>query len=111
MVTLLALATFASLLGLPGALLAIPVAAVIQLLLDRFFLNVENQEEPALGGRSEISLLRYEAHDLAQDIRKQVRQKETLADGSEDQVEDRIEVIVTELDQILTQLDENQSVT
>jgi predicted PurR-regulated permease PerM len=106
-VSLLALATFTSLLGLPGALLAIPVAAIIQLILDRFVLNVEVPEEPALGGRDQANLLRYEAHDLALDVRKQVRQKETLAEESADRIEDSIEAIVGDLDQLLAQIAEN----
>jgi predicted PurR-regulated permease PerM len=108
-VSLLALATFASLLGLPGALLAIPVAAIIQLILDRFVLNVENPEEPDLGGRDQASLLRYEAHDLALDVRKQVRQKEVLAEESADRVEDSIEAIIGDLDQLLAQIAENRN--
>ena len=50
-ITLLALATFASLLGLPGALLAIPSAAIIQLLLDRFVLSPNQNGWSALAGR------------------------------------------------------------
>jgi hypothetical protein len=103
-VTLLALAAFTSLLGLPGALLAVPIAAIIQLLLNQFVLQAENQEEVAPAGRDQISLLRYEAQDLALDVRKQLRQKEDLTDQEVDRVEDDIEQIASDLDRILAEL-------
>jgi predicted PurR-regulated permease PerM len=106
-VTLLALAAFTSLLGLPGALLAVPIAAIIQLLLDRFVLQSENLEEMTPTGRDQISLLRYEAHDLAIDVRKQLRRKEDLTDQDADRVEDDIEAIAANLDRILAELAEN----
>ena len=106
-VTLLALAAFTSLLGLPGALLAVPIAAIIQLLLDRFVLQSENLEEVIPTGRDQISLLRYEAQDLALDVRKQLRQKEDLTDQDADRVEDDIEAIAANLDRILAELAEN----
>lgn len=105
-VTLLAFAAFTSLLGLPGALLAVPMAAIIQLIIDRFFLSpepVEVQAQVELG-RDQLGLLRYEALDLAQDVRKQLRQKEDPADGVTDEVEDNIESIANELDRILAQV-------
>jgi predicted PurR-regulated permease PerM len=108
-VTLLALAAFVSLLGFPGALLAIPMAAIVQLVLDRFLLNKEYPEEQIPAGRDQLSVLRYEAQDLALDVRKQLRQKADLADGAADHVEDSIEAIVVDLDRILAQFDENRA--
>jgi hypothetical protein len=108
-VTLLALAAFTSLLGLPGALLAVPMAAIIQLLLDRFVLTPDTVEAQAQEqiGRDQLSLLRYEAQDLAQDVRKQLRQKEDAADESTDEIEDTIETLASELDRILSQASQN----
>jgi predicted PurR-regulated permease PerM len=106
-VTLLALAAFTSLLGLPGALLAVPIAAIIQLLLDRLVLQAEIQEEVTPAGRDQISRLRYEAQDLALDVRKQLRQKADLTGHEVDRVEDDIELIAADLDRILAELAEN----
>jgi predicted PurR-regulated permease PerM len=103
-VTLLALAAFTSLLGLAGALLAVPMAAIIQLLLDRFVLQAEAPEPQTPMGRGQLSVLRYEARDLAQDIRKQFRQKSEVPDETTDQIEDSIEAIATDLDSLLTRL-------
>lgn len=108
-VTLLALLAFGSLLGLPGALLAIPSAAILQLLLDRFVLNAHGRERQVLAGRDQLSLLRYEAQGLAQDVRKQLRHKEDLADQVSDQIEDEIETIATRLDHLLEQVEQREA--
>lgn len=99
--TLLALAAFTSLLGLPGALLAIPVAAIIQLLLDRFVLARVSNKPFVPVGRDQISRLRYEARELSRDVRKQLRTKQNLSSNHSDQLEDAIESIANELDSIL----------
>jgi predicted PurR-regulated permease PerM len=65
-VTLLALAAFSSLFGLAGALLAIPIAAVLQLLLDRYVLQPDQAQAQTLDGRDRLSLIRYETQDLIQ---------------------------------------------
>jgi hypothetical protein len=107
---LLALAAFTSLLGLPGALLAVPMAAIIQLILDRFFLTPEPVEAQAQEqiGRDQLSLLRYEAQGLAQDVRKQLRQKENTSDEAADEIEDTIETLANDLDRLLAQAAQNE---
>lgn len=102
-VTLLSLTAFGTLLGIPGAILAIPMAAIIQLLLNRFLLDPGAivQEKPT--GRDALSVLRYEAQDLVHDVRKQVRQKGVVADDVADQIETKIEALAVDLDSILAQ--------
>ncbi|MGH2521097.1 MAG: AI-2E family transporter [Anaerolineales bacterium] len=104
LVALLALAAFGSLFGLPGALLAIPMAAVIQLLLDRFVLGPQALDQQPPPGRDHLSLLRYQAQELVQDVRKQAREKDLDHDEASDQVEDSIEAIANDLDSILAQV-------
>jgi predicted PurR-regulated permease PerM len=101
LVTLLSLVAFSSLFGLVGALVAIPLAAVIQLLLERFLLgpNAVQQMEPP--GRDYLSMLRYEAQELVGDVRKKVRTKEEVAEAEVDQLEDSLEAIATDLDSLL----------
>ena len=106
-VSLLAFFAFSSLLGFAGALMAIPMAAIIQLLLDRFVFHPGTMESEVTPGRDYASRLRYEAQDLAQDLRKQARLKK---EGSDlwvkhiDQVMDEIEAITTDLDSLLAQV-------
>jgi predicted PurR-regulated permease PerM len=106
-VSLLAIFAFSSLFGIAGALMAIPIAAIIQLLLDRFVFNPGTTESEASVGRDYASRLRYEAQDLAQDLRKQARLKKggsSLRVQQIDQVMDEIEGITTDLDALLAQI-------
>ncbi len=103
-VTLLSLFAFSSLFGIAGALMAIPMAAIIQLILDHFVFHPESMEPEVSAGRDYASRLRYEAQDLAQDLRKQARLKKGGTDlrvKQIDQVMDEIETISTDLDALL----------
>jgi hypothetical protein len=106
-VTLLSLAAFSSLFGLIGAILALPIAAIIQLIIDRFLLTPDPMEIKAPPGRDYYSVLQMEAQDLIQDIRKQVRVKEAPVHNGADEIEEEIEAIVIELDTILQQRSDN----
>jgi predicted PurR-regulated permease PerM len=111
-VTLLAFFAFSSLFGIAGALMAIPMAAIIQLLLDRFVFNPATMEPEVSAGRDHASRLRYEAQDLVQDLRKQARLKKggsDLAVKQIDQVMDEIETISTDLDALLAQASTSES--
>jgi predicted PurR-regulated permease PerM len=100
-VTLLAVVGFGKLFGLPGALLAIPLAAAFQLLLDRFVLTPTPTEATAPIGRDRVSVVRYEAQELVQDVRKLVRDKPETSAAEVDQVEDAIETLASDIDTLL----------
>lgn len=106
LVTLLAMYAFGALFGVVGVLVAIPLAAIVQLLLDRFVL----QRPPVVDepGRDKVSVLRYQVQDLVQDIRDQVRRKPDVATATIDQIEDSIEAIALDLDSFLAQNNGNQ---
>ena len=103
-VTLLSLAAFGTLFGLPGALMAVPIAAVIQLLLDQFVLGPAATDRPMPPGRDRLSVLRLDTQELVQDIRKQARQKPEQA-GAEngEELEDKLEALAADLEQLLAQ--------
>jgi predicted PurR-regulated permease PerM len=106
-VSLLAFFAFSSLFGIAGALMAIPLAAIIQLLLDRFIFHPTAMEPEASTGRDYASRLRYEAQELAQDLRKQARltkEGSVLQVSGIDQMMDEIEAITTDLDALLAQI-------
>ena len=106
-VSLLAIFAFSTLFGVAGALMAIPMAAIIQLLLDRFIFHPAAMNPEVSIGRDYASRLRYEAQDLAQDMRKQARLKKGGSDRRVkqiDQVMDEIETITTDLDALLAQV-------
>lgn len=108
-VTLLSLVTLSSLLGLAGALLAIPVAAIAQLLLDRFLLNRSVDTSTTIIGRDYASMLRYEYQDLIQDIRKVLRSKEQDTDDTSDAVEDELEKVANRLESMIQQSDHTEA--
>lgn len=100
-VTLLTLATLASILGAPSALLAIPLAAVVQLLLDRSVFSKEQAGPANLDGRDFNSALRYEIQDLIGDVRRLLRSKRRRSNDEIDQIEDSIEALAVDLDILL----------
>lgn len=87
--------------------MAIPMAAIIQILLNRFVFQPEETEPDISNKRDQASLLRYKTQDLAQDLRKQARLKKR---GSVqmirqlDKTMDEIESIATDLDMLLSQV-------
>ena len=106
-VSLLAFLAIGSLFGLAGVLMAIPIAAIIQLLLDRFVFHPGTMEAEVSAGRDYASRLRYEAQDLAQGLRRQARLSKEGSDRwvkQTDQVMDEIEAITTDLDSLLAQV-------
>jgi predicted PurR-regulated permease PerM len=112
-VTLLALFAFGTLFGLAGALMAIPMAAMIQLALNHFVFKQATIEMEVSEGRDLASRLRYEAQDLAQDLRKQARLKKggsDLAIKQVEQVMDEIETITTNLDMLLAKANQADAV-
>ena len=104
-VTLLAIFAFSTLFGLAGVLMAIPIAAIIQLALNHFVFQQATVEMEVSEGRDHASRLRYEAQDLARDLRKQARLKKRGSELAIEQIEevmDEIETITTGLDALLS---------
>ena len=111
-VTLLSFFAFSSLFGIAGALMAIPIAAIAQLLLNHFVFYPTKADQDVAEGRDHASRLRYEAQDLANDLRKQARIKKggaRLHVKQIDQVMDEIETITTDLDRLLAQTNTSDS--
>jgi predicted PurR-regulated permease PerM len=103
-VTILSITGFGVLFGFPGLLMAIPLAAVIQVILDRSFLEpAENKIKPPVG-RDRLSQLSYEVQEFVLDIHKVIRRKNGgSADGDIDEIEDAIEGIASDLDELLAE--------
>jgi hypothetical protein len=98
-VTLLAIAAFGTLLGVGGAIMAIPLAVIVQVLFDRLLLSVAAQPGIEIVGRDQLAVLRYQAQDLAQDLRDRIRSVES--DTEEELIEEELEAVVGDLDQLL----------
>jgi len=101
-VTLLSLLAFGSLFGLPGALMAIPIAAVVQLVLDRLVLRPEVTAAQPPAGRDNLSVLRLDAQELMRDVRNQWRQQsETPTVNQPSGIEETVEALAAEVDALL----------
>lgn len=105
-VSLLSIFAFSSLFGVAGALMAIPLAAIIQLLFEKYLFDPVAKEQDLPSERNYASRLRYEAQELVQDLRKQARIKKTGSDLMVKQIDlvmDEIEAITTDLDNLLAE--------
>lgn len=104
LVTLLALTAFGTLFGVLGAIVALPLASVLQLIFDRFLVEAPPRTEGS-AERDRLGLLRYETQELMEDVRKVIRRRETEApEGSppeSETVEDTLEAIALDLDSLL----------
>lgn len=108
-VALLALLGFSTLFGLIGAILAIPLTAILQILLDYFLLNRDAAKSNAVEGRDQASKLQYETNELILDIRNRLRNKED--DGAAKTVvelEDSVEMIAVDLNSVILRLKEER---
>ena len=104
-VTLLAVVAFGSLFGMMGVILAIPMAAIVQLILDRLLLQPEINDPPAPVARDAVSRLRYEVQELIQDVRSQFRHKDEPTADDADEVEDLVESLALDFEHELALLE------
>ncbi|MDW7755768.1 MAG: AI-2E family transporter, partial [Brevefilum sp.] len=74
-VSLLSIFAFGSFFGIAGALMAIPIAAIIQLFLNRYVFYPSIPESENIPGRDLSSRLLYDIKDLVGDLQKQARLK------------------------------------
>jgi predicted PurR-regulated permease PerM len=106
-VTLLAIAAFGTLLGIGGAIMAIPLAVIIQVLIERTLLNTAPEPAVEIEGRDHLSVLRYEAQDLASDLRGHIRERDP--ENGEELPEEQLEAIVGEIDELLQNMTSTSS--
>lgn len=107
LVSVVALLAFGSLFGILGALIALPIAAVVQLLFERYLINGERVEGSS-EARNELGVLRHETSELIQDVRNRLRLKEGEPTSDADALEDEMEAIALQLEDYLTAQSEAQ---
>ena len=111
-ISILSISTFTSLYGIGGALMAIPLAAVIQLILDRTLMQKEPETEVLIGGRDKLNVLRYDTQEFLSGIRNQARQTQpgdTQNRTRIDSVMEEMEMVARDLDTILAQKAEGKN--
>jgi predicted PurR-regulated permease PerM len=107
-VSMLAIAAFGALFGIAGALLAVPLAAVLQVLLSRLVFDAPKSSQPAPvtatsqhPQRHRLALLQLQTQELAQDARKLARSYDARHDYKTELMADEVEVIANRLDAYL----------
>jgi predicted PurR-regulated permease PerM len=101
-VTLLSLVAFGALFGLLGAVLAIPLAAIVQTLFDKLVLQAEFKEKDVVVSRDFTGVMRYQLLDLIHDVQRQQRQKDIDVDDQTTAAFNEIESLAVSLEDLLT---------
>ena len=103
LVTLLAITAFGSVLGIAGAVFAIPMAAIVQLMLSRWLFGDEARQAKPPEGRDRLSVVQYEVRELTSDVRKllRLRDERRRPPDQAERLEDALEGIGQDLDRIL----------
>lgn len=107
-VVILAVFSFSSLLGITGALLAIPLAAIIQVLLDHLVVNagIGHDEETGDNPSNIISIMRGKIRQLRAEGLQRLRtgrSRITLSTGDIDDVDSQVDTLLSKADQTLTE--------
>lgn len=117
-VSILSIAAFGALFGLGGAVLAIPLAAMLQIVLNRLFFQLPATDEflqaPQTAGSTErnaASKIRLQAQELVSDVRKGIRNDESTRDEGPagvqfEHIQDDLERIALELDILLSRAEQ-----
>lgn len=119
-VSLLAITAFGALFGIGGAVLAIPLAAIVQILLARLLFNTPIRQDmstpspiPETVSRSRVGILRLETQEIIQDLHKISPDTSSDNPGSEthtvDQFSDRLEGLALDLDTWLARVESKPS--
>lgn len=103
LVTLLSISAFGSLLGLAGLFLAIPLAAVLQLILERFIVRQRALPPAEESGEGSAGGLRSQANELLADVRRLVHHDAGGVHEDPLELESAVESIAGDLDRILAE--------
>jgi len=102
-ITIVAISAFGALFGVIGAVLSIPLAAMMQIIVQRL-MSLRDRGQST--GRSRVSLLRLAAREVAADVRRGVSSGAVSTVTAEmEAAEDELESVATELDRVLAQLE------
>jgi hypothetical protein len=110
-VSLLALVAFTDLFGAIGMILAVPLAAILQVIFERWVFAVETPESAIPVRRDVSGRALWELRELIQDIRIQLREKPDAPTNDADEIEDSIEALAADLERQLSAQDNGQQET
>lgn len=107
-VVILAVFAFSSLLGIAGALLAIPLAAILQVLIDHLVVHagVSGTEERSEGTANVMATMRAQIRRLRSEALQRLRTghgRITLSTGDRDDVDSQVDHLLSKADQTLVE--------
>jgi predicted PurR-regulated permease PerM len=107
-IVILAVFAFSSLLGITGAFLAIPLAAILQVLMDHLVVHagVMTTEEPSGGSINIMSTMRAQIRQLRAEGLQRLRTgrgRINLSTGDRDDVDGQVDQLLGKADQALTE--------
>ncbi len=104
-VIIFALLAFSALFGLVGAFLAIPLAAIIQVLLDRLILRTDPVAEESVPEAGPLVAARTQLHALRARLRQRLRNRDEALDieSGLDALDQRIEDVVLTVDKAIAE--------
>jgi predicted PurR-regulated permease PerM len=113
-VSILSIAAFGALFGVGGAILAIPLAAMLQIVLSRLLFQLPTPEQlvavaqtATSTNRSAASKLRLQAQELLVDVRKGVPEQDGDADPEFEKVQDNLEAIALKVEGLLRRAEQS----
>ncbi len=99
-ITLLSIGVFADLFGLLGALLAVPLAAIIQIIFEKLIFRAPSAEQLVSAGRGRAALVRYRIRTLTNDVRQRTRLRSNTDSTT---ARTKLESWLTRLDTVLAE--------
>jgi predicted PurR-regulated permease PerM len=105
LVGLLAILAFGALYGILGVFIAIPVAAVIQVILDRSLLNVEPAPQPLAPSTDRLAEVRARVLVLKQQMRSRLRERESRMGIDPEAFDHVMDAVDQEIEQALERIE------
>jgi predicted PurR-regulated permease PerM len=111
-ISIVSIAAFGAFFGVGGAILAIPLAAMLQIVFNRLFqLPTTDQLVVAQTAnstqRNAASKLRLQAQELVVDVRKGLLSEDTPAEPEVEEIQEGIEAVALELDSLLSRMEQS----
>jgi len=107
-VILLSLVTFSAVFGFPGALLALPLAAIIQLLVERIIASANENREPLTPREKDMQLLLNKSQTLKKTIQSETCEENSTFQKLPEQARNELLSISEEVENFLRKLKEKE---
>lgn len=108
--TLLSLVTFSSVFGFPGALLAIPLAAIIQLAFERFYLSAQKSQDDLYTNQINIQKLHDRSEKISNSIQDALFDDQSFVDDLSNETLGEMSSVAEALKDLLKKLKNEEGI-